>query len=132
VALKTQTDSPKLLDVGPYAPRLRKGAEFWKTYVEEADKWDKELSEGWNKLSCYSSHFVQADNTSAVSTRVKDCFAACYLSIQEVEMLSKMEPAQYQSVVLYARALGFWFSQMRKEEGFDQVRTAVEPLRSLY
>lgn len=48
---KPQKGSPKLPDVDPYAPRLGKGAEIWKIYVEEADKWDKELSEGWNKLS---------------------------------------------------------------------------------
>ncbi|KAF8598726.1 hypothetical protein BDV93DRAFT_478164, partial [Ceratobasidium sp. AG-I] len=45
-----QTSGPKLPDVDPYARRLGVGAEVWKTYVDEADKWDKELSEGWNKM----------------------------------------------------------------------------------
>ncbi|KAF8603259.1 hypothetical protein BDV93DRAFT_407620, partial [Ceratobasidium sp. AG-I] len=40
-------------------------AEIWKTYVEEADKWDKELSEGWNKLGLssvvFTRHFSMSD-----------------------------------------------------------------------
>lgn len=35
----------------PYTMGKAKLAEFWPTYVKEADLYDKELSDGWNKLS---------------------------------------------------------------------------------
>ncbi|KAF8594730.1 hypothetical protein BDV93DRAFT_131735 [Ceratobasidium sp. AG-I] len=32
-----------------YGAELGRDARFWRTYVKEADQWDAELVEGWNK-----------------------------------------------------------------------------------
>ena len=37
--------------VDPFAEGEKKLAEFWPMYVKEADSFDRELSEGWNKFS---------------------------------------------------------------------------------
>ena len=39
----------------PFAIGQEKLAEFWPVYVREADAYDKELSEGWNKFSAATS-----------------------------------------------------------------------------
>lgn len=36
-------------DSEEYGAELGKDARFWKTYVKEADQWDAELVDGWNK-----------------------------------------------------------------------------------
>ena len=41
----------------PFAEGEKKLAEFWPMYVKEADSFDRELSEGWNKFSAHSSDF---------------------------------------------------------------------------
>lgn len=43
-----KAESAELPD--PFALGKAKLAEFWPIYVKEADEYDKELSEGWNKL----------------------------------------------------------------------------------
>ncbi|CAE6499754.1 unnamed protein product, partial [Rhizoctonia solani] len=42
----TSTES---MDYDEYGAELGKEARVWKVYVKEADRWDAELVEGWNK-----------------------------------------------------------------------------------
>ncbi|KAF8602291.1 hypothetical protein BDV93DRAFT_607514 [Ceratobasidium sp. AG-I] len=65
--------------------------------------------------------------------RIKDCFGSHHLSTVEVDRLATLNPRGYQSVILYARALNFFVSQMGKvENASEQIRNSIEPLRSFY
>ncbi|KAF8594120.1 hypothetical protein BDV93DRAFT_565769 [Ceratobasidium sp. AG-I] len=44
-------DKKPYMGPDPFADGEKKLAEFWPMYVKEADSFDKELSEGWNKFS---------------------------------------------------------------------------------
>lgn len=68
LVMKAQPSGPKLPDVDPYSRRLGVGAEVWKTYVDEADKWDKEMTDGWNKLGLQLLMFVGAFSLTALLT----------------------------------------------------------------
>ncbi|CCO36056.1 hypothetical protein BN14_10178 [Rhizoctonia solani AG-1 IB] len=43
-----QADDP-MLEPDEYGAELTKDARVWKVYVQEADRWDAELVDGWNK-----------------------------------------------------------------------------------
>jgi hypothetical protein len=38
-----------MLEPDEYGAELTKDARVWKVYVKEADRWDAELVDGWNK-----------------------------------------------------------------------------------
>ncbi|CCO34117.1 hypothetical protein BN14_08209 [Rhizoctonia solani AG-1 IB] len=60
-----QADDP-MLEPDEYGAELTKDARVWKVYVKEADRWDAELVDGWNKQALsYNAH---AALFSAVST----------------------------------------------------------------
>ncbi|KAG8688354.1 hypothetical protein FRC11_005584, partial [Ceratobasidium sp. 423] len=44
-----------------YGAELGKEAKVWKVYVEETDKWDTELVDGWNKFLIESSNRLRVD-----------------------------------------------------------------------
>ncbi|KAG8687066.1 hypothetical protein FRC11_007860 [Ceratobasidium sp. 423] len=48
-----QVDPLELMEPDEYGAELGKEARVWKVYVKEADKWDAELVEGWNKNMHY-------------------------------------------------------------------------------
>ncbi|CAE6454405.1 unnamed protein product [Rhizoctonia solani] len=45
----TPVDPLELLEPDEPGAELAKEARVWKVYVKEADKWDTELIEGWNR-----------------------------------------------------------------------------------
>ncbi|CAE6365037.1 unnamed protein product [Rhizoctonia solani] len=42
-------DPVQIMDPDEYGAELGKEARVWKVYVQETDKWDRELVDGWNK-----------------------------------------------------------------------------------
>ncbi|CCO34115.1 hypothetical protein BN14_08207 [Rhizoctonia solani AG-1 IB] len=59
-----QADDP-VLEPDEYGAELTKDARVWKVYVKEADRWDAELVDGWNKQAL---SYIFAALFSAVST----------------------------------------------------------------
>ena len=47
-----------LNELDPFVIGRKKLSEFWKVYVKEADAFDKELSDGWNKFSTCSFFII--------------------------------------------------------------------------
>ncbi|KAH7325339.1 hypothetical protein B0J17DRAFT_527745, partial [Rhizoctonia solani] len=43
-----------------YGAELSKGARFWKVYVDEADRYDNELVDGWSKRHCSRLYLLRA------------------------------------------------------------------------
>ncbi|CEL63370.1 hypothetical protein RSOLAG1IB_10706 [Rhizoctonia solani AG-1 IB] len=55
-----QADDP-MLEPDEYGAELTKDARVWKVYVKEADRWDAELVDGWNKFLIESSGMLKQD-----------------------------------------------------------------------
>lgn len=64
-----EAESVEALD--PFTIGRSKLAEFWPTYVKESDLYDKEMSEGWNKLRFLSS-FIPCPHIHTPHSRMLD------------------------------------------------------------